>query len=83
MKKDENQHFNQFSHEITHKINKKNKIYYRPTDPNFFGNVSGNLTLIFYGLMGSPVCLSVCLSFRLSVRNSVLLTNKLQYLKFG
>ena len=33
MKKDENQHFNQYSHEITHKI--KKKIYFRPTDPNF------------------------------------------------
>ena len=34
MKKDENQHFNQCSHEITHKIKKKN--YYRPTDTNLF-----------------------------------------------
>ena len=50
MKKDENQQFNQCPHEITYKIKKKNKIYYRPTDPNFFGNVSGNSTLIFFGL---------------------------------
>ena len=50
MKKDENQHFNQCSHEITDKILKKNKIFYRPTDPNFFDNVSGNSTLIFFGL---------------------------------
>ena len=28
----------------------KKKYYYWPTDPNFFGNVSGNLTLIFFGL---------------------------------
>ena len=50
MKKDENQHFNQCSHGITYKIKKINKIYYRPTDSNFFGNVSGNSTLIFFGL---------------------------------
>ena len=31
MKKDENQHFNQCSHEITHKIKKKKKIIDRPT----------------------------------------------------
>ena len=37
--------------EITHKIKKNNKIYFSPTDPNFFGNVSGNSTLIFLGLI--------------------------------
>ena len=52
MKKDENQHFNQCSHEITYKIKKKNLL---PTNrPQFFGNVSGNSTLIFFGLMVSP-----------------------------
>ena len=50
MKKDENQHFNQCSHGITYRIEKK-KNYSRPTDSNFFGNVSGNSTLIFFGLM--------------------------------
>ena len=45
MKKDENQHFNQCSNEITYKIKKKNLL---PTDPNFFGNVSGKSTLIFF-----------------------------------
>ena len=59
MKKDENQYFNQCSHEITHKIKKKKKNYYRPTDPNFFGNVSGNSTLIFFGLIGSNVTMGV------------------------
>ena len=48
--------------------------------------------LSFYatGMKGPPgassnliVRLSVCLSVRLSVRNSVPLTNKMQYLKFG
>ena len=48
MKKDENQHFNQCSHEITHKIKKK-IITDQPT-LICFGNVSGNSTLIFLGL---------------------------------
>ena len=54
-----NEHLNQCFHEITYKIKIKNQIYYRLTDPNFFGNVSGNSTLIFFGLIIFITCFSV------------------------
>ena len=41
---------------------KKEKNYYRPTDPSFFGNVSGNSTLIGLGLtaFGGHDRLGIC-----------------------
>ena len=69
-KKDENQHFDQCSHEITYKNKKKIKIKFITDRPTliFFGNVSGNSTLIFFGLTLLSLTQNIGTPFGLFVR---------------